>query len=77
MEVEAKLSGEFPIEDVHRLLETIDQIKSDPQLSSLRHRALCAISRGKNSFIRADAISTVPIMANLSMSFPCAFDVSA
>ena len=45
--------------------------------SSLRHRALCAISRGKNSFIRPDAISTVPIMANLGMSFPCAFDVSA
>src|SRR5271154_3369685 len=41
MEVEAKLSGEFPIEDVHRLLETIDQIKSDPQLSGGRgNRAL-------------------------------------
>ncbi len=31
--MEAKLSGELPIEDIHRLLETIDQIKSDPQLS--------------------------------------------
>jgi hypothetical protein len=28
---EAKLSGEFPIEDIHRLL---DQIRSDPQLSA-------------------------------------------
>ncbi len=27
------MSGELPIEDIHRLLETIDQIKSDPQLS--------------------------------------------
>lgn len=27
------MSGKFPIEDIHRLLDTIDQIKSDPQLS--------------------------------------------
>jgi hypothetical protein len=31
--LEARLSGEFPIEDIHRLIETIERIRRDPQLS--------------------------------------------